>query len=266
MIKLVLTDMDGTFLNNQGDFNRELFQEVKQVMQDKGVTFAPVTGKQCERVEELFGQDASGLWILGDSATRIKHKGEYVYESLLNNQTGQEIIAALEAISLDQTIIACTRNGAFIKETTPPEESAIVRMSYAQVHLVSDFKEITDDFVKITVHDPLLNCFVTKEHLADFFDRAYFVASEAAWIDIANVNVHKGTTVQKLQELLDVTADETMAFGDGYNDIELMRAAAYSFAVSNAVPETKAAASFVTGSNEEEAVMTTIIKILTLQS
>jgi hydroxymethylpyrimidine pyrophosphatase-like HAD family hydrolase len=75
MIKLVLTDMDGTFLNNNGDFNRELYQDVKKMMKEKGVVFAPVTGKLCERLEELFGEDAHDLWILGDSATRIKHNG-----------------------------------------------------------------------------------------------------------------------------------------------------------------------------------------------
>lgn len=81
MIKLVLTDMDGTFLNNQGDFNRELYKDVKKIMKEKGVVFAPVTSKQCERVEELFGEDTEDLWISGDSATRNKYNGEFVYES-----------------------------------------------------------------------------------------------------------------------------------------------------------------------------------------
>ncbi|WP_235852020.1 HAD family hydrolase [Niallia nealsonii] len=46
--------MDGTFLNNKGDFNRELFKETKKIMKDKGAVFAPCTGKQCERIEELM--------------------------------------------------------------------------------------------------------------------------------------------------------------------------------------------------------------------
>ena len=50
MIKLVLSDMDGTFLNNNGEFNRELYKDVKKIMSEKGVVFAPVTGKQCERI------------------------------------------------------------------------------------------------------------------------------------------------------------------------------------------------------------------------
>lgn len=39
MIKLILTDMDGTFLNRQGDFNRELFQDVKKLLDVQGGCF-----------------------------------------------------------------------------------------------------------------------------------------------------------------------------------------------------------------------------------
>lgn len=42
MIKLVLTDMDGTFLNNSGDFNRELYKDVKKLMKEKGVVFLKI--------------------------------------------------------------------------------------------------------------------------------------------------------------------------------------------------------------------------------
>jgi hydroxymethylpyrimidine pyrophosphatase-like HAD family hydrolase len=55
----------------------------------------------------------------------------------------------------------------------------------------------------------------------------YIVVSEASWIDIAGYGVHKGSTVQKLQEILNVSPAETMAFGDGYNDLELLAQAEY---------------------------------------
>ena len=51
--------------------------------------------------------------------------------------------------------------------------------------------------------------------------QAYIVASEAAWIDISNLKVHKGPTVTELQRILHVTPEETMVFGDGLNDVEL---------------------------------------------
>ncbi len=266
MIKLILTDLDGTFLNSKGDFDKVLYQQVKQLMDEQMIHFAPCTGKQCERVEELFGPPLSkDLWILGDSATRIKHKNEYVYESLLPNELGIKLIQQLEEITDDYTIIACTPTAAIIKKATSEEEKQIVRGSYREVQMVDKLNEITEDFVKITVHDGKKRCFEYVKELEEFKEQAYIVASEAAWIDISNIGVHKGTTVSELQKMLGVTKEETMAFGDGLNDVELLNAAAYSFAMRNAFEETKAAANFITRSNDENGVLQTIKKIISLQ-
>lgn len=266
MIKLILTDLDGTFLDSKGSFDKEFYQQVKGLMDEQAIYFAPCTGKQCERVEELFGPELSKeLWILGDSATRIKHNNEYVYESLLPNTLGIKLINKLEEIANDCTIIACTPTAAMIKENTSEEDKQMVRGSYREVQLVEELNNVTEDFVKITVYDRKKRCFEHVKELAEFKEQAYIVASEAAWIDISNVGVHKGTTVKELQKMLGVTKEETMAFGDGLNDIELLNTATYSFAMGNAFEETKAAANFITRSNDEQGVLQTIQKIITLQ-
>lgn len=264
MIKLIITDLDGTFLTSKSDFDQQEYQRIQALMHDKDIIFAACTGKQCERVEELFGPEASkDIWILGDSATRIKHQGQYVYESLLPNTVGREIIQTLDSIASDHVIIACTPTAAFIKETTPEEEAQKVRGSYAVVQKMADLADIQEDFVKITVFDPKLRCFESVKSLQSFSDRAYIVASEAAWIDISNHNVHKGTTVNELQKRLHVTKAETIAFGDGFNDLELFAQAGISFAMANAFDEVKARADFVTNSNDENGVLRTIEKLLT---
>lgn len=265
MIKLIITDLDGTFLNRHGDYNRELFPQIKALMQQQGVAFALCTGKQCERVEELFGDQVRDFWILGDSATRIKHDGEYVYQSLIKNALGREIIHTLEEVNSEPVIIACTPFGAYVKNTIASEMLQKVKMSYANVVQVATFDEVGHDFVKISLFDIKGRCPQIKPHLADYVDKAYIVVSEDAWIDIADVGVHKGHTVEILQERLGVNKDETMVFGDGLNDIELMTRATWSFAMRNAFDETKQAARFITGTNDDDAVMTTIAQVLSLQ-
>lgn len=266
MIKLIVTDMDGTFLNSQGDYNRELFKQVVSCMQAHGVAFAPCTGKQVERVEELLGEQSKDFWILGDSATRIKHQGEFVYQSLLNNDLGLDIIRHLESIEGSHIVIACTNEYAAIKRETPEHLRALVRSSYAEVKVVESYTDITSDFVKITVYDENKQCPALRPQLNAFEQQAYIVVSEPAWIDIANAGVHKGTTVEKLQAMLGVTEAETMAFGDGLNDIELMERARFSFAMRNGFAETKAAANYIARSNDEDGVMHTILQFLELQS
>lgn len=77
--------------------------------------------------------------------------------------------------------------------------------------------------------------------------------------------VHKGTNVEYLQNLLNITPEETMVFGDTYNDIELMERGVYSFAGRNAVQEVKDAANYITRSNEEDGVLHTMMQMLSLQ-
>lgn len=266
MIKLVVSDMDGTFLNSNGTFNHAYYQQVQALMKQQNVLFAACTGKQCERVEELFGPELSkDLWILGDSATRIKHNGQYIFESLLPNETGQQIIQTLETLASDHIIIACTPSAAFIKATTPNTEASIVRHSYARVKTLNTFTEITEDFVKITVYDPKSRCFENVKKLAKFADCANIVASEAAWIDISNFNIHKGTTLNKLQQLTNIQKEETIAFGDGFNDLDLFAEAGLSFATRNAFAEVKAQADFITKTNDENGVLVAVEKLLGMQ-
>ncbi|PKG23784.1 hypothetical protein CWS01_09785 [Niallia nealsonii] len=78
----------------------------------------------------------------------------------------------------------CTRKGTYVKETLSPEEFAIVRKSYANVIQVEDFNSISEDFIKITVHDPAFQCVETREKLSSLFERAFIVASEASWKEI----------------------------------------------------------------------------------
>ncbi len=264
MIKLIITDMDGTFLNSNSEFNRPFFQEVNALMKEKGVAFAACTGKQCERVEAIFGADSEDIWILGDSATRMKRNGCYEYESLIPNELGLQIIQKLEEIATDYVIIACTKQAAIVKNSSPEEiVNYYVRGSYQNVDFVEDYQAITDDFVKITIFDPHERSFATKEKLAEFTGQAYIVASEPMWIDISNYGVHKGTTVQALQEKLQVTKAETVAFGDGWNDIELMERADFSFALQNACDPLKEKANYITTrTNNDDAVLKTIKQLL----
>jgi len=266
MIKLIITDLDGTFLNSQGDYNRESFADIYALMAKQDVHFAACTGKQCQRVEELFGEYSKNIWIVGDSATCIKFNGKDIYQSFIQNELGLRIIKTLESVSQNHVIIACTKEGAIIRSDLSQKLKDKVRASYASIIEVADLTTLPHDFIKITVYDETGNCPQTRTHLTHFDNDAYIVVSEAAWIDITDSGVHKGSTIQKLQEILNVGFHETMAFGDGYNDIELLEQAEYSFAMRNAFEETKSVANFITGFNDDNAVQNTIKRMLMLQS
>jgi len=161
----------------------------------------------------------------------------------------------------EHIVIAC----AAIREEVPDHLKALVRHSYTQLQTVADFGDITADVVKVTVYDEQGRCLELRGQHDECDDEACIVASDQQWIDIANAGVHKGTTVARLQQLVGAARHETLVFGDGLNDIELMECADFSFAMRNGRDETKDAAHFITRSNDEDAVMHTILQLLALQ-
>ncbi|MBB6020280.1 Cof subfamily protein (haloacid dehalogenase superfamily) [Paenibacillus sp. JGP012] len=266
MIKLVVTDLDGTFLNSQGSFDMQLFKEVHEVMKHKGVTFVACTGKQCERVEKLFGEHGKGVWILGDSAARIKKDGQVVREFSMERTLALQAIEEIQLFDPQMTIIVCASDAAYVHTSISDEMYDVVKSSYEQVIKTDSFAGISTSFIKITVFDPHGRCTALRKHVEQTMEgQIYIVDSEHRWLDITALHTHKGETVKTLQKMLGVTFDETMSFGDGENDVELMGIARYSFAMSNACENTKRAAQFITKSNDENGVLVTIQAMMDLQ-
>src|SRR5699024_248046 len=263
-MKLIVTDLDGTLLNNNETYDTEIFNNVYSKMKEKNIEFAICTGKQCERVEELFTNSNLKIWVMGDSATRITRQKKLVKEFPMNQSIALKMVESMKEFDSDLIIIACTNDGAFIRENIKDEYFKIIRGSYANLKKVHPTQEVTGNLLEITVYDTSKRATRLAHHLKSFKEQLYIVASEPAWLDVTEFNINKRKTVEELQKLLGVTKEDTMSFGDGENDVELMNAAKYSFAMRNASGNTKKAAHFITKSNEEDGVLTTIEKIMDL--
>ena len=76
----------------------------------------------------------------------------------------------------------------------------------------------------------------------------------------------KGLALRHVQDTLGVTREQTMAFGDYFNDVGLLDAAHWSFAMDNAHPEVRAHARFVAPANTANGVVRTIRSVLGLEA
>jgi Cof subfamily protein (haloacid dehalogenase superfamily) len=97
---------------------------------------------------------------------------------------------------------------------------------------------------------------------ARFDGRLYISKSLPYFLEFASPDVTKGSGLAFLAEHLGFTAAETVAFGDGENDVELLEWAGYAVAVENAHESVKAVADFVCPSVDEEGVAQVIEALL----
>jgi Cof subfamily protein (haloacid dehalogenase superfamily) len=106
----------------------------------------------------------------------------------------------------------------------------------------------------VVVDDPAVLDRLEVEVKAHFGDRLYISKSLPYFLEFASPLVTKGAGLQFLAEHLGFTREETIAFGDGENDVELIEWAGYGVAVANAHERVLAVADLVCPPVDEEGV------------
>lgn len=88
------------------------------------------------------------------------------------------------------------------------------------------------------------------------------VVSGKLWVDIMNIETDKKQGVEALQRVLGVTPAQTAVFGDYLNDLLMLEAGDWSFAMGNAHPDLKAAARYIALSNVEHGVLKVVDRLV----
>jgi Cof subfamily protein (haloacid dehalogenase superfamily) len=102
-----------------------------------------------------------------------------------------------------------------------------------------------------------------KPELLRLFERRLFIAKSLPYfLELASRKVSKGSGMAFLAEHAGFTAERTVAFGDGENDLELLEWAGYAVAVANAHEALKERADWVIPGPDEEGVAQVIESLL----
>lgn len=103
-----------------------------------------------------------------------------------------------------------------------------------------------------------------RPKLAAFLsDRASFTSAVPGMLEVLPPGASKGYGVMKLLEHMNISAKDTIAFGDGENDIEMLELVGYGVAVENAKDQLKRIAKFGTKTNDEFGVAS-ILELLSV--
>ena len=141
----------------------------------------------------------------------------------------------------------------------PEEQMGELKKYFRAVEIVDSFDDIPDEPIKISFFTPDGDAAEKIYPLfAKYYDSMQVVLASAYWVDVTNKGANKGMAVKALQTRLGLKPEECAVFGDYMNDLEMMGAAYYSYAMENAYPPVKEAARFVAPSNAEHGVMKTI--------
>lgn len=256
MIKAVFFDIDGTLVSFQQKIS-EATRKSLDALRKNNVKLFIATG----RSPALFGHIKSILDFPFDGYALFN--GQYC---IVDGQTIHELwlsTSSLEAVY------------PYIKEHDIPCEMVEIDYRYA----VSESRRLKRNLKKFSGKIPMppvedfhriyenrvyqLSVFITQKEECEFF--AHMPGAKAArwssmFTDVIPETGGKAVGLQKILDQFGFAREECMAFGDGGNDIEMLRFAGIGVAMGNAGDDVKQAADYVTTSVDEDGVYNALLK------
>jgi hypothetical protein len=255
--------MDGTLVDDAKEIHDELWPLI-DALHARGVTFCPASGRQYYNLVQEFEDVADELVFIAENGTYVVARGREISSDGLDLDVARQVVRRVRDIP-EAGAIVCGKRSAYIERRDPPFVTQ-ASTYYARLRIVEDLLEVADDDVlKVTIYDFASGEHNTAPRLEEIRSTQQVVISGPHWVDVLSPTASKGHALRQVQAALGVTPDQTMAFGDFLNDLEMMDAATYSFAMANAHPRLKERARWVAPANNANGVVRTIRAVLGLE-
>lgn len=265
MLRFLATDLDGTLLTSAKNIT-PYTQQVLVEAQRRGMTIILASGRPLYSIlpyaEQLEMQKYRGYIIA--------FNGSLVWDcamgcAIMEQTIPLSIIPCINDAVGDEFRIHGYKGNDIIVQGVPDEWSKYIsranRMSLIEV---KDFAEaITDPQHKCIITGPPRKLWHLERRIKKQFESilsAY--RSESFLLEVVPYGVDKAEALRRLLERVGGTTESLMCCGDGYNDLNMMRLAGISCATRNAKKPVKAAASYVTESNDRDGVANAVVRYL----
>lgn len=233
MIKLVASDLDGTLLQNGAQsLTKETIDLIKRLI-DKDIIFVAASGRQYANLRRLFEPVKDDIAYICENGALVVYKGQILHKTFIDREIGEKILVDIRERE-NCEILLSGMNTSYLEPKTNEYTHRMKNIVKNNVTVVKDILSVSEDYLKISVYER-----GGIDNSEDYFKNKWgkyvtVVTSGMQWLDMINLNTNKGNAMKVLQEKLDILPNETAAFGDNYNDVEMLMAAGYSFAMESA--------------------------------
>ncbi|WP_459503718.1 Cof-type HAD-IIB family hydrolase [Bacillus sp. C1] len=274
-MKLITIDLDGTLLSENKIISKENAAAIRKCQED-GHVVAICTGRSIVDIERLLLEADLQCPIIAENGALI-----YVDQKMMKRYPIQKL-QALEIVEyLEQNRIyyqLYTDRGVYVpaygeesvkhdmewmkKENTAIDQKeleliAALYLEHTAFHITESCKSILEADIHVHKLLPFSYNVEKLQQLKKHFQHNTELAITASYwhnLEINHCNAQKGNGLYTLAEHLDIPLENTVAIGDGLNDVSMMEKAHVSIAMGSAVEEIKQLCHYETLSNEEHGV------------
>lgn len=255
MIRLIVTDVDGTLGPVSTATIHEEYYKVIEKLLDKGIIFGAASGRTYEALSRLFEPLSERMFFLSDNGARCCYKGEELFSLPMSIEDSKELIKDTKKLPDCQCVYQTSESTYFGKGDEEVYTIMRDQMHY-DVTMVDDLLSLSVPVLKYTVYHREDAEKVTKGYFQDKWKKTHQVACAGMnYMDIMRMDANKGNGIRRIQEYFKIRSEESMAFGDNINDIEMLHNCYYSYAVGDARDEVKKEARYEAPPMKEDGVL-----------
>lgn len=270
-IKLIATDLDGTFFNDDHITvprrNIDAFRHAHEI----GVKTAVATGRPLSLTDDILEMlPFIDYLITSNGAVTYDLKNNCVVSALLMNRAQTlKIFEILNSYALPYEIYLEGKcyicEDCFKKNGNDCVPEHFMKVLRDRLNVVESLPELLGDrqIEKINVMS------LTAEQRRELEEKIlatgeiYITSSVYGNMEMNHVDANKGFALRSLTDYLHIGSDSVMCFGDGENDVEMLEYASYSFAMKNGCERAKKSANYIARKNSECGVAQAIEQYVT---
>ena len=253
MNKLFFFDIDGTLI----DCNQEIREitpttiKTLDALKEKGNDVFLSTGRcKCFIVDGVMKYPFSGYVTC--NGAYVEYKGKCVYKNVVPQVAIKATMDISEKLHLNYYFEG--NDYIYVRDTQDPVHRAFLHnwgMKEETVIDQFDYKNI-ETYIGMIVVNSKEDIPPMVEALSPYFDVQRHQSDYS--FDLTLKGTSKAVGIKELIKVLGKEVADTVAFGDGRNDIEMIEETGLGIAMGNAVPELKSVAKYITTNIEEEGI------------
>lgn len=234
MIKLAASDIDGTLLQGgKKEIDKAVFEQIRR-LKKKGVLFAAASGRQYTSLRRLFAPVADDIVYVCENGAIVYRDGQIAGKRPMEREAAERLIAQIQGHEDMEVLIS----GADTSYMMPKRQDYLDHIRYFvgnNITQIGSVEEIREDILKVAAY-----C----RSGAAGYDRAFgdpwrrsvnVALSGEKWLDFTVAD--KGWGLKELCRTLGISMEETIAFGDNFNDLPMLESSEHPWIIRGSALE-----------------------------
>lgn len=264
MVKLLATDMDGTFLDKAGTYDKQRLAKLLEQCKDKGIYFVVASGRCLLSIKELFADFQDDIIFLAENGGVVEYKGQVIHEELMPRETYLEIVDKIQNSSLHatDTVHLSGKEATYVYADISPAYRSFLEHYSPRFLPVEDFGTVRDQIFKVGASFPNEGLHQAIQWINENLSGVASMTSGYDCLDVMMEHVNKGVALEKLCHHLGIALADVVAFGDNLNDAQMLTVAGQAVVPENAQPAIKELTNQIIGPHEAGSVITHMEEIV----